>query len=86
MEKMKIAEEIRLAIKNNFSELTECTLLNREMCNILLQESLIKRSEYEYLVELEVSNSYKIFVSNLFVLCIIGFNFLAYIFREQDKV
>jgi len=66
---MKSALEIRLAIKDNFSVLTERTRLNLEMCNILLQESLIKLSEFQHLFELGVSNNYKIILRTNLVVC-----------------
>jgi len=55
MKETKTAEEIRLAIKEKFGELTQCVVVSVEILNALLQEKLVTQSEYNHLNELSVS-------------------------------
>jgi len=53
------AEEIRSVIDTKLQELTNCTVLNTEFCNELLQNNLLAKSDYEILDNLIVSSASK---------------------------
>jgi len=51
---MNSGEAIRSVIKDKLSELIQCTLLNLDMCNTLLQENVLERLDFEHLTQLTV--------------------------------